>query len=253
LALLTQIPRSTCYKVLRRHQLHRLDWLDRPTGQLVRRYEKSRPGELGHMDVKKLARIPEGGGHRVHGRQGRPRRELEKRTRVGYDCVHSLLDDYSRLAYSELLRDETAVTVGGFFRRALAWFAERHVHFQAVMTDNAWAYRHGRDYHQALAEIGARPVFIPPYTPRINGKVERYNRTLLEEWAYQGPYLSNWARRRLLPGWLHRYNYHRAHTAVGGPPIQRVNSLCGSNTLRGATVVRVAGFPTWAGSGRGSR
>ena len=240
LALLTQIPRSTCYQVLRRHQLHRLDCLDRPTGQLVRRYEKSRPGELGHMDVKKLARIPEGGGHRVHGRQGRPRRELEKRTRVGYDCVHSLLDDYSRLAYSELLRDETAVTVGGFFRRALAWFAERHVHFQAVMTDNAWAYRHGRDYHQALAEIGARPVFIPPYTPRINGKVERYNRTLLEEWAYHGPYLSNWARRRLLPGWLHRYNYHRAHTAVGGPPIQRVNSLCGSNTLRGGAGEGVA-------------
>ena len=185
LALLTGTPRSTCYKVLRRHQLHRLDWLDRISGRLIRRYEKSRPGELGHMDVKKLARIPPGGGHRTHGRQARPRRDLEKRRRLGYDCVHSLVDDYSRLAYSELLSDEKAVTVGAFFRRALAWFAERGVRFEAVMTDNAWAYRYGLDYHRALAEIGARPVFIPPYTPRINGKVERYQ---LGQWPRGDPF-----------------------------------------------------------------
>lgn len=233
LALLTGLARSTCYKVVRRHQLPRLAWLDRPTGRVVRRYEMRRPGELGHMDVKKLARIPEGGGHRVHGRPARPRRDYERRRRVGFDCVHSLLDDYSRLAYSELLPDETAATCGGFFRRALAWFAERQVHFHAVMTDNAWAYRHGRDYHQALAAVAARAVFIPPYTPRVNGKVERYNRTLLDEWAFHRPYFSNQERHQLLEGWLHLYNYHRAHTAVGGPPIQRVNNLCGSYTWRG--------------------
>ena len=233
LAMLTGISRSTCYKILRRHQLHRLDWLDRPTGQQIRRYEMDRPGQLGHMDVKKLARIPDGGGHRVHGRPGRPRRDYEKGARLGYDCVHWLIDDHSRVAYSELLSDEKAVTVGLFFRRALAWFAERNVHFEAVMTDNAWAYRNGRDYHQALAQIGARAIFIPPYTPRINGKVERYNRTLLEEWAFAHPYTSSQQRHQLLEGWLHMYNYHRAHTAVGGPPIQRVNNLCGNYTKRG--------------------
>lgn len=228
LALLTGVARSTCYKVLRRHQLHRLDWLDRITGQGIRRYEMSRPGELGHMDVKKLARIPDGGGHFVHGRKGLPRRDYEKGQRLGYDCVHSLVDDYSRLAYSELLPNETAATVGAFFRRAVAWFGEHNIRFEAVMTDNAWAYRNGRDYHQALAETGARAVFIPPYTPRINGKVERYQRILLEEWAFARPYTSDRSRRERLPGWLHTYNYHRAHTAVGGPPISRVNNVCGN-------------------------
>jgi transposase InsO family protein len=229
LAALSGLPRSTCYRVLRRHQLHRLDWLDRPTGRPIRRYEMSRPGELGHMDVKKLARIPAGGGHFVHGRQGRPRREQEKRTRVGYDYVHTLIDDHSRLAFSELLPDETAATCGQFFRRALTWFAARRVRFTAIMTDNAWAYRYGRDYQQALAEIGARRVFIPPYSPQINGKVERFNRTLLEEWAYSHPFTSNQQRHHLLEAWLHRYNYHRTHTALGGlPPIERVNNLCGN-------------------------
>src|SRR3989441_2600125 len=234
LAALSGLPRSTCYRVLRRHQLHRLDWLDRPTGQRIRRYEMSQPGELGHMDVKKLARIPEGGGHFVHGRRGRPRRDPEKRARLGYDFVHTLIDDHSRLAFSELLRDERASTVGQFVRRALAWFAARGVRFQAVMTDNAWAYRYGRDYQRALAEIGARRVFIPPYSPQINGKVERFNRTLLEEWAYSQPFTSNQQRHRLLEAWLHRYNYHRTHTALGGrSPIERVNNLCGNYSLRG--------------------
>jgi transposase InsO family protein len=234
LSMLLGLPRSTCYKVLRRHQLHRLDWLDRPTGRLIRRYEMSQPGELGHMDVKKLARIREGSGHRLYGRQARPRRDVEKRSRIGYECLHSLIDDYSRLAYSELLDDEKAVTVGGFFRRALAWFAERNVCFQAVMTDNAWAYRNGNDYHQALSEIGAKAIFIKPYTPRTNGKVERYNRTMLEEWVFAPPlHRSQEERRRSLGDWLHRYNYHRNHTAVGGPPIQRVNDVCGNYSGRG--------------------
>jgi transposase InsO family protein len=234
LAALSGLPRSTCYRVLRRHQLHRLDWLDRPTGQRIRRYEMSRPGELGHMDVKKLARIPNGGGHFVHGRRGRPRRDREKRARLGYDFVHTLIDDHSRLAFSEVLRDERAATVGQFVRRALAWFTARGVRFRAVMTDNAWSYRYGRDYQQALAEIGARRVFIPPYSPQINGKVERFNRTLLEEWAYSQPFTSNQQRHGLLEAWLHRYNYHRTHTALGGrSPIERVNNLCGNYSKRG--------------------
>jgi transposase InsO family protein len=234
LSMLLGMPRSTCYKVLRRHQLHRLDWLDRPTGRLIRRYEMSQPGELGHMDVKKLARIPEGGGHRAHGRLGRPRGDYEKGFRIGYECLHSLIDDYSRVAYSELLDDEKAVTVGGFFRRALAWFGERNVHFQAVMTDNAWAYRNGNDYHRALAEIGAKAIFTRPYTPRTNGKVERYNRTMLEEWVFALPlHRSQEERRSSLSDWVHRYNYHRNHTAVGGPPIQRVNDVCGNYSSAG--------------------
>ena len=121
------------------------------------------------------------------------------------------------------------------------------------MTDNAWAYRNGRDYHQVLAEIGARAVFIPPYTPRINGKVERCNRTLLEEWAFVHPYTSNQQRHQLLEGWLHMYNYHRAHTAVGGPPIDRVNKVCGNYTKRGEFCVRSlpsreGSFRPWHGS-----
>ena len=228
------LAQSTCSKVLSRNHFPRLAWLDRPTGQLVRRYEMRSPGDLGHMDVKKLARIPDGGGHFVHGRRGRPRRDREKRARLGYDFVHTLIDDHSRLAFSEVHRDETASTVGLFVRRALAWFAARGVRFQAVMTDNAWAYRYGRDYQVALAEIGARRVFIPPYSPQINGKVERFNRTLLEEWAYSQPFTSNQQRHHLLEAWLHRYNYHRTHTALKGrSPIDRVNNLCGNYSLRG--------------------
>src|SRR5207245_2330041 len=148
--------------------------------------------------------------------RGRPRRDLAKRARLGYDFVHALIDDHSRLAFSEVHRDETARTVGRFVRRALAWFAARGVRFQAVMTDNAWAYRYGRDYQVALAEIGARRVFIPPYSPQLNGKVERFNRTLLEEWAYSQPFTSNQQRHHLLEAWLHRYNYHPTPTAPKG-------------------------------------
>jgi transposase len=232
MAALSGVPRSTCYKVLRRHQLNRLDCLDRASGRLIRRYEMTRPGELGHMDVKKLARIPEGGGHRLYGRQARPRRDKERLARVGYDCLHSLVDDYSRLAYSEVLGDETAQTCGDFVGRAFAWFAEHGVRFEAVMTDNAWSYRNGNAYRQALARIGAKAKFTPPYTPRVNGKVERFNRTLLEEWECQ-LFVSNEERRADLPAWLHLYNFHRAHTAVGGPPIQRVSKVCGNYSPRG--------------------
>lgn len=225
LAALTGCPRSTCYRVLVRHGLHRLDWLDRPTGRRIRRYEYEAAGELVHVDVKKLGRIPDGGGHLVHGRQARPARKRG----LGYDYVHSMVDDHSRLAYSEILPDEKVSSCAAFLRRAGQFFADHGIAIQRVMTDNAFAYRHGADFQAALAELGARRKLIPPYRPQVNGKVERFNRTLLEEWAYVSPYTCNQERVDLLQDWLHMYNCHRAHTSLGGlPPIARVNDLCGN-------------------------
>ena len=169
---------STVYRVLCRLGLQRLSWLDRPTGRVIRRYEHLHPGDLLHMDIKKLGRIPPGGGWRAHGR-GR----AGARQRVGYAYIHSAVDDHSRLAYSEVLADERAVTVVAFWRRALAWFADRGVTAQAVLTDNGSAYR-SADFARACLAAGIRHRRTRPYRPQTNGKVERFNRTLLEEWAY---------------------------------------------------------------------
>jgi transposase InsO family protein len=218
-------PRSTCYKVLQRHGLHRLDWMDRPTGRVVRRYEWEHPGELVHVDIKKLGRIPPGGGHRVLGR----RQGVDRHRALGYDFVHSLVDDHSRLAYSEVLPDEKATSCADFLRRAGAFLAQFDIQIQRVMTDNGAAYRHGREFRAAVAGLGARQIFTPFYKPQVNGKVERFNRTLLAEWAYVRPYADNAERLGLLTDWLHRYNFHRGHTAMAGrPPIERVNNLRGN-------------------------
>ena len=228
LAALTGRPRSTCHKVLVRHGLHRLDRLDRPTGRLIRRYERERPGELAHVDVKKLGRIPPGGGHRVHGWQpgGRPKRQL------GYDYVHSVVDDHSRLAYSEVLPDERGSTCAAFLLRAGEFFADHGIpRLERVMTDNAFAYRNSREFRAALTALGAKHRLVRPYRPQTNGKVERFNRILLDEWAYVRPYDGNDERVALLQDWLHGYNYHRAHTSLAGlPPISRVNDVCGNYT-----------------------
>jgi transposase InsO family protein len=227
LAGLTGRPRSTCYAVLRRHQLHRLAWMDRPTGRVIRRYERDAPGELIHIDVKKLGRIPPGGGHRVLGRSTETRR-LTFRAIGGYDFVHAAIDDHSRLAYVEVHADELGTTCTAFLRRAQAFYAAHGVRIRRVMTDNARNYVVSRAFQDALAEMGARHVRIAPYHPQTNGKVERFNRILLEEWAYCRPYSDNQARLDLLPGWLHMYNHHRSHTALGGlPPIARVNNVPG--------------------------
>jgi transposase InsO family protein len=221
------IPRSTCYAVLRRRQLHRLDWMDRPTGEVIRRYERATPGELIHIDVKKLGRIPEGGGHRTRGRSTEVRRS--KTAGVGYDYVHAAIDDHSRLAYAEVHSDERGDTCAEFLRSATAFFADHGIRVQRVMTDNAKNYVLARSFQAALAEAGARHVRIAPYRPQTNGKVERFNRILLEEWAYVRPYSGNRERLDLLSSWLHSYNYHRSHTALRGlPPITRVNNLCGN-------------------------
>lgn len=219
-------PRSTCYKVLRRHGLQRLDHMDRPTGRVIRRYEWERPGDLVHVDVKKLGRIPDGGGHRGYGR--RLRRPTGRRGQ-GYEFVHSLVDDHSRLAYSEVLEDEQGPSCAGFLRRAAQFMSEHGVAIRRVMTDNAFSYRFSKDFRAALGELGAKHMLTPFYSPQVNGKVERFNRTLLEEWAYVRAYDSNQERLGLLTSWPHRYNFHRAHTALGGhPPIERVNDLCGN-------------------------
>ncbi|MFD3622990.1 IS481 family transposase, partial [Streptomyces sp. NPDC058676] len=209
------LPASTVHRVLTRHGLNRLAFLDRPTGQVIRRYERQRPGELIHVDVKKLGRIPDGGGHKVLGRQaGRARR-----SNVGFDYVHSAVDDHSRLAYSEIHDDEKATTCAAFLRRAAAFFHAAGIdRIERVLTDNAWPYRKSFAWQQALADLGAAGKLTRAYRPQTNGKVERFNRTLLDEWAYLRPYASNVERTTALADFLHTYNHHRCHTALGGKP-----------------------------------
>ncbi|MHB1065799.1 MAG: IS481 family transposase [Georgenia sp.] len=211
---------STVYRVLRRLGLHRLAWLDRPTGRVIRRYEHAHPGDLVHVDIKKLGRIPRGGGWQAHGRG-----QAGVRQRLGYAYIHSAVDDHSRLAYSEVLGDERAGTAAGFWRRAQAWFAEQGVVTRAMLTDNGSAYRSGA-FARLCSEAGVRHRFTRPYRPQTNGKVERFNRTLLEEWAYVRVYRSERTRTQALARWLHQYNHHRGHTALGGlPPLSRVTNL----------------------------
>ena len=219
------VPASTVHRVLVRHDLNRLSHLDRQTGQPIRRYERKRPGELVHVDVKKLGRIPRGGGHKVLGRAA-SRPGKDRQGRVGYVYLHSAVDDHSRLAYTEELPDEKGHTAAGFWRRAEAWFRARGIIVERVITDNAFCYR-GRLFNDALAATGIRHTYCRPYRPQTNGKVERFHRTLLEEWAYARPYTCEAARGRALAHWLHRYNHHRMHTAIGGPPISRVTNLPG--------------------------
>jgi transposase InsO family protein len=214
---------STVQRVLQRHGMSRLAWMDRPTGTVIRRIHTDRPGELVHVDVKKLGRIPDGGGWRVRGRDA-VRGERHRRSR-GMSYVHSAIDAHSRLAFSEIHSDERGPTCAAFWARAAAFFAAHGFSVEAVLTDNAKNYI-GLDFTAALGGIEHRR--IRPYTPRTNGKVERFNRTLLEEWAYVRPYISDAARTRALAKWLHTYNHHRCHTALGGePPVSRVNNVPG--------------------------
>lgn len=217
-----EMPASTVHAVLVRNGLNRLSWMDRPTGQVIRRYEHDHPGDLVHMDVKKLGRIPTGGGWRVHGRGNTPH---HGRAKVGFAYIHSVVDDHSRVAYSEVLNDETALTTVAFFERAVAWFADRGITIVRVLTDNGPNYKSG-DFAICCAELGIVHKRTRPYRPQTNGKVERFNRTLLEEWAYVRVYRSDAQRNRALAKFLHTYNHHRCHTALGGnPPMSRVTNL----------------------------
>ena len=214
------VPQSTVHRVLCRLGLNRLAWIDRPTGQVIRRIHTHRPGELVHVDIKKLGRIPDGGGWKSRGRAA-VRADRDQRS-LGMSYVHSAIDAHSRLAFSEIHDDEKGPTCGEFWTRANRFFAQHGITVTAVLTDNAKNYS-GRDFTAALDGIEHRR--IRPYTPKTNGKVERFNRTLLEEWAYVRPYQSDLERSDALDTWLHLYNHHRNHTAIGGTPISRVINL----------------------------
>ena len=215
----------TVSRVLRRRNVPYLRDCDPMTGELIRaskttavRYERERPGELVHMDVKKLGRIPDGGGWRALGRDKIARPPKAGR---GFDYVHSLVDDHSRLAYSEILADEKGPTCAAFLRRAAGYFRDHGINrIERVMTDNAWAYRWS--IREVCDELGARQVFIKPHCPWQNGKVERLNRTLQTEWAYRRVFISNAERAAALAPWIENYNTQRRHSALGGlPPITR--------------------------------
>jgi transposase InsO family protein len=218
-------PRSTVYGVLRRHGQGRLDRTDRPSGVPIR-YEREHPGELVHIDVKKLGRIPDGGGWRMLGRSTQTRRnQLRTRSegRLGYDYIHAAVDDHSRVAYVEVHPDERGETCARFLARACGFYAEQGVKVASIMTDNALNYRRSSAFREAMAERQIVHVPIPVYHPRVNGKVERFNRTMLEEWAYVRLYTSNAQRLRALDRWVGFYNRRRPHTALGGrPPIARL-------------------------------
>jgi transposase InsO family protein len=226
---------STVHRVLTRYRLAKLRWLDRPTGRVVRRMHSEHCGDLVHVDVKKLGKIPAGGGWRMLGRAvGQRHSQADKssgkrngyRNPVrGYHFLHTALDAHSRLAYTELLDDERKETAAAFWARANAWFAERGIAIRKVLTDNGSCYR-SHAFAEVLGDIEHRRT--RPYRPQTNGKVERFHRTLADEWAYARLYRSDAERCQEFTTWLHTYNYHRGHTALGGqPPATRVPNLSG--------------------------
>ena len=227
LAAILGLPASTIGVVIARAGLPRLAEVDRLTGQLLRgrrhsdrRYEHPCAGDLLHVDVKKLGRVPDGGGWRIHGRS----EEVRGRGN-GWDYVHVAVDDHTRLAYAEVLPDERVATCAAFLRRAVAWLAARGVLVRRVLTDNAKSYRIGAAWIAACSELAIARRFIQPGRPWTNGKAERFNRTLQTEWAYARPWACNADRTDALDDWLEHYNTARSHSALGGhPPISRLTA-----------------------------
>jgi transposase InsO family protein len=227
----TGVPARTVSRILARHGLPAIAALDPVTGAVIRsskatshRYERDRPGDLVHVDVKKLGRIPDGGGWRIRGRLAANAGGSKDR-RLGFDFVHAVVDDHSRLAYAEIHSDEKGSTAAGVLLRAAQFFASHGVTIREVISDNAFAYRNSLDFKDALATLGARQLFIKPHCPWQNGKVERFNRTLQAEWAYRQPFTSNDQRTAALDPWLHHYNNERTHHGIGGTtPLSRVQS-----------------------------
>jgi transposase InsO family protein len=214
-------PRSTVYGVLRRHSCSRISDTDRST-RIPIRYERQRPGEMVHVDVKKLPKIPAGGGHRAFGRSTEMRR---KQTGRGYDFLHVAVDDHSRVAFVQVQPDERGTTTAQFVVHAAAFFAEHGVKIERIMTDRHRSYVNSRDFQDALAVIGARHIPTRGYRPQTNGKAERFIQTMLREWAYRRLFTSNGARLRALPAWVNSYNRRRPHTALGGrPPLSRLST-----------------------------
>ena len=208
IAVRLQVPRSTVAAILVRVGLNRLASLA-PVAP-VTRYERTRPGELVHLDIKPLVRILRVG-HRIHG---------DRRTKVagaGWEYVHVAVDDHSRAAYVEVLAAQTGATATGFLRRTIQWFARRGVVVQRVLTDNGSAYM-SRRFQQSAARAGVRLTRTRPYRPQTNGKAERFIQTLIRGWAYAVPYASSWRRTRALRPWLRHYNLERPHAALGYQP-----------------------------------
>jgi transposase InsO family protein len=230
------MPASTVHAVLTRCRLNRLHHVDVRTGEPVRRYEHEKPGDLIHVDVKKIGNIPNGGGWRYVGREqgGKNRRTTPGTTRnrhhhelLGTAFVHTVIDDHSRVAYAEIHSDEKAETAVGVLKRAVSWFADRGVTVERVLSDNGSAYK-SHLWRDTCAELGIKVKKTRPYRPQTNGKIERFHRTLADGWAFSRHYNTESARRAALPGWLHEYNHHRPHTAIGGkPPITRLTNLPG--------------------------
>ncbi len=235
------LPASTVHAVLTRGKLNRLSHIDRVTGEPVRRYEHDRPGAMLHVDVTQYGNIPDGGGWRYLGRrQGRRNREATAsrtgaRSRTyepqrGTAFVHTVIDDHSRLAYAEIRDDEKAVTAIDVLRNAVAWFGARGVTVEPVLSDNGSAYK-SYAWREACTDRGITAKKTRPYRPQTNGKVERFHRTLTDGWAFARFYNSEPARRKALPAFLHHYNHHRPHTAIGGlPPITRLTNVPGQHT-----------------------
>ena len=227
---------STAHQVLRRCRINHLAHVDRVTGEPVRRYEHPAPGDLLHVDVKKLGNIPDGGGWRYVGRaQGRQHRAATPNkprnryyhAKMGTAFVHTVLDDHSRVAYAEVHDDETAATAVAVLRRAVAWFTARDITVHRVLSDNGSPYR-SHLWRDTCAELGITPKRTRPYRPQTNGKIERFHRTMADRWAFRRLYTGESQRRKALPGWIHEYNHHRPHTAIGGhPPIKRLTNLSG--------------------------
>ncbi len=213
-------PRSTVYGVLRRHGCSRISDTDRST-RIPIRYERERPGEIVHVDVKKLPRVPRGGGHRVLGRST----ETRRKPKAGHDYLHVAVDDHTRVAFVQVHPDELGTTTARFVLDVAAHFAELGVKVERVMTDRRLSYTNARDFKAALDSMGACHLTTPRYRPQTNGKAERFIQSMLREWAYRRLYTSNGARLRALPAWVAFYNRRRPHTALGGrPPISRLTT-----------------------------
>ena len=227
---------STVHAVLVRCRLNRLSHVDRHTGEPVRRYEHPTPGDLLHADVKKVGNVPDGGGWRYVGRQqggknrvatpGKPRNRHHQPL-IGAAYVHTVLDDHSRVAYAEVHDDETAATACAVLRRAVAWYAARGITTRRVLTDNGAAYR-SHAWRDTCIQLDVTHKRTRPYRPQTNGKIERFHRTLADGWAFKKFYNSESARLAALPAWVHEYNHHRPHSAIGKhSPITRLNNLAG--------------------------
>lgn len=232
---------STVHAVLVRCRINRLSHIDRVTGEPLRRYEHPHPGSMIHVDVTKFGNIPDGGGHKFLGRQqGKANARVtaqrtgergnEYRPRIGTAFVHTVIDDHSRMAYAEICTDEKASTAIAVLQRAVTWFADQGVKVERVLSDNGSAYR-SYAWRDACAALDIKHKRTRPYRPQTNGKIERFHRTLADGWAYARLYESTEQRNAALPGWLHFYNHHRAHSAIGGrPPVTRLTNLPGHHT-----------------------